>query len=296
MNKISNEIQSLTLKTTHNELGLVRYKIDRNDSEYKNTYYNSIIMDGGDGTTSDSQATTTERTGGLPISSRIGDHDRISFPTPDGVGYTFYITSTSALDTTGGTGATEVYLDGLDANWDRMNETISITGQTSVATTNTNWLRINKFFVSDVGSLAQNQGDILISIVDDAVLGVPQTSIVSAMQLQYGYSTLGIFSVPRFHRLYFTRGSYYTTATTTKYLINQQYSTYPWGGSTLPNDKRIKLSVGGLYSSSSMGYETGGSAPEYPCTDIEFTTRAEIGTIEYSIFWNTVVVKDVRVF
>ena len=70
MNKISNEIQSLTLKTTHNELGLVRYKIDRNDSEYKNTYYNSIIMDGGDGTTSDSQATPTERTGGLPISSR----------------------------------------------------------------------------------------------------------------------------------------------------------------------------------------------------------------------------------
>lgn len=295
---IDTEFQKLAVKTQfQSDLGLSRYKMDRGDKEYNNSYYNSIIMNGGDDDDSNSPASEIKRTGGLPNRTRTNNIDRITFPTPNGVGYTFYITSSSTSDTSTGTGARKLYLDGLNANWDRMNEEITLTGRTSVATTKTNWLRINKMFVSDVGTTKTNEGDIFVSTVDDAVLGVPQTNIVNVIQIRYGYGTVGIFSVPRFHRLYFTRGSYYCNTGDSKPLHNTQYSTYPWGGSTAPNDKRITLLVGGLYNSKPVAYETGGSAPEFPCTDIEFLVFTETGkNVNYSIYWNTVIIRDIKNF
>lgn len=75
---------------------------------------------------------------------------------------------------------------------------------------------------------------------------------------------------------------------------NPQYDVYPWDASTptTMNTNRIKLNVGGLYTSIAIGYETGGSVPEYPGTDVEFTVQSAAGTTNnYSIFWNTVRIK-----
>ena len=271
---IDNELAKLSNKNQFGEMGLTRYKVARGDSELENAYFNSIFMDGNDIKPSNSPATTTLRTAGLPNSERC-PFDRITFPTPDGVGYTFYICSTSSNDTSGGTGAREVYIDGLDANWDRMNETVVLNGTTGVATSNTNWLRINKMYVSAVGTSPYNEGDIYISTTNDFVSGVPQTDVINVIQLQYGLSTLGIFSVPRFYQLYFIGGSYYVDATAQNTLYNPQISTYPWNPSS-PNDNRVSATIGALTVSSTIAYLTEASLPEFSSTDIEFGIQTKL--------------------
>ena len=267
---------------TTGDLGLARVKIDKSDFDPSYSY-GSIIMDG--------VADSTERTGGMPLSG-YNSKERVTFPEPDGIGYTLYVASSDADDNaTSITGARKIALIGLGADWLPLSEEIVLDGQTPVASSNTNWLRINKLFVCEVGTNGTtNLGHLTIMASNDFTAGgLPDTTNpVSLISIGMGYMTIGILSIRKDERVYFTRGSYYTNASSTKAFKNTQYDTYPYDSST-PNVNRITINVGNLWTSSTMAFNTSGAAPEFPGTDIEFTAQTGGGgsNIDYSIYWNT---------
>ena len=258
--------------------------------------YFSIISDNSSLTTEISAnkrsnpVTTTFRTAGL---TTLGGFNRVSFPTPDGVGYTVYVTSSSNNDAPAGTGARKVYVDYIDANWDEQATEVTLNGQTAVAMTPTDIIRINRAQVSDVGSSQENEGVIFFSIVNDSIAGVPQTSIINAIDASYSYSAVAIRTVPRNSRMYFDRGSYYSAANSNNYMNYFQFSTFAWNQAT-PNTNRITWKVGGLTVNRSVAFETATSAPEYGTTDVEFCCASQTGTIESNVFWNVHQVKDLE--
>lgn len=293
-NNLDNELLKYSNKTSWGELGSIRYRLDRRDIELNGSFINSIIMDGSSANSSNNPATTTERTGGL-IPFLRSNFNRVSFLDSSQI---VYVSSSSINDTIAGSGAQKIFISGLNSNWDIITDEVEMNGQTPVAT-NKQFLRINKLFVSQVATnKSNNAGDIYVSSSNSNSSGVPLVDILNCIQINYGYSTVGIYSVPRFHKLYFTRGSYYTNAGEAKTLRNAQYTTYPWSSNNF-NTNRITLQVGNLASSSNVAFDTEGSIPEVAGSDIEFTVQATAGganNVNYSIFWNTLVIKDPKLF
>ena len=256
--------------------------------------FGSIISDNTtitDGFKVSNPITTTARTAGLTsINASI---NRVSFPTPDGVGFTLYIASSSANDTAAGTGGRKVFVQYLDKDWLAGSETVTLNGQTGVQLAATDIIRINRMQLAEVGSSATNEGAICITDTNDFVAGIPQTNICNAIDNGYSYSAVAIYSTQINERLYYTRGSYYSTATEAKPLRYTQYSTFAWDPASNPNTNRIQWYVGDLSVSTGVGYNTDGSAPEFPTTDIEFVAQSlSAGTINNNTFWNTVKIRD----
>lgn len=76
---------------------------------------------------------------------------------------TMAIVSDSAADATGGgTGATQVYVQGLDVNYANSSEYVTLQGTTPVSTVNS-YLRLNRCVVTEAGSSGQNVGDITVT-------------------------------------------------------------------------------------------------------------------------------------
>lgn len=69
------------------------------------------------------------------------------------------ISSTSASDTSAGTGAKTVFISGLDGNYNVMSETVILNGQTEVNTVKS-YLYVNEFYVLTVGTDGHNVGTI----------------------------------------------------------------------------------------------------------------------------------------
>ena len=87
---------------------------------------------------------------------------------------TMDVTSTSANDTSGGTGARQVLIDGLDNDFNHIRELVSLNGLTTVTTSNS-FLRINEANVATSGSFGGtgtggNDGDITIESTDTSNL------------------------------------------------------------------------------------------------------------------------------
>lgn len=70
------------------------------------------------------------------------------------------MSSLSNSDTAAGNGARTVLVQGLDANWDEISETVSLNGGTSVYTTS-KYIRIQKLSVASTGSLKAQKGVII---------------------------------------------------------------------------------------------------------------------------------------
>lgn len=83
------------------------------------------------------------------------------------------VSSSSANDTSAGTGARTVLLSGLDANYAEISEVVTLNGQTAVTTTNS-FLRINGFTTATAGSGLANAGDIYVG-TGVVTAGVPAT-------------------------------------------------------------------------------------------------------------------------
>lgn len=92
---------------------------------------------------------------------------------PDNAGETLAVSSTSANDASAGTGARTVVVGGYTASWVWTEETVTLNGQTKVATT-TSFIRVNKLTVATAGSGNVNAGLIYIAASDDTfTAGVP---------------------------------------------------------------------------------------------------------------------------
>jgi hypothetical protein len=102
------------------------------------------------------------------------------------------ISSSDANDTAAGTGARTATIVGLDGNYNRISETVSLSGQTAVNTTNS-YLRVFHLMVNTAGSGGAAAGSIYAG-VGTVTSGVPAT--VYGVYTANGGSTACIYTVP----------------------------------------------------------------------------------------------------
>ena len=104
-------------------------------------------------------------------------------------------------DTSAGTGARTVKIYGLDSNWDKISETVTMNGATGVITTSS-FLRIYRAHVVTAGSLETNSG--LISAIN-----LTDASVSAQIEAGDGQTFMAIMPIPANKRGYLY--SYYIT-------------------------------------------------------------------------------------
>jgi len=98
---------------------------------------------------------------------------------------TLKVSSASANDAAAGTGARTVQIQGLDASFNPLVETITLNGTTAVNTVN-QYYRINGFAVTSAGSGGVNAGDITLQIVaGGSIQGIIRAGIGNSQQAVY---------------------------------------------------------------------------------------------------------------
>jgi len=102
--------------------------------------------------------------------------------------FSLEILSSSANDTSAGTGARTVTVVGLDANWAVQTQVVSMNGTSVVALTGT-WLRVNSCVVTTTGSGGTNAGNITLRL---ASAGAKQALIATGA----GAAAMAIYTVP----------------------------------------------------------------------------------------------------
>jgi hypothetical protein len=102
------------------------------------------------------------------------------------------ITSTSLLDTGGGTGARTVDLVGVDADYKQITETVTLKGLLPVVTTQ-KFLRLLRFQAGEVGVSASNAG-----LITAVIGGYPQAQMVAGESFAF----MSHFTVPLGRTMY----------------------------------------------------------------------------------------------
>lgn len=113
------------------------------------------------------------------------------------------VSSTSANDTSAGTGARTIVVQGLDANYNEVTETVTLNGQTAVTMT-ASLLRVNYAFVATAGSGNSAAGDIYIG-TGVVTAGVPATTY-NIIKFDYNDTTTGSYTVPAGYTAYISQG------------------------------------------------------------------------------------------
>ena len=112
---------------------------------------------------------------------------------------TMFVSSTSVNDTSGGSGANTILIQGLDENYVEIEETVTLNGQTQV-TTQLSYLRIYRAFVTLAGSSGTSGGIIYVGS-SGATGGVPNGTVYA--NLSIGNQTqIAAYTVPAGHTLY----------------------------------------------------------------------------------------------
>ena len=128
---------------------------------------------------------------------------------------TVKVSSSSANDTSAGTGVRTILLAGLDANYNAISETITMNGQTAVTTTNS-YLRISYTEILTVGSGGGVAGTIYVG-TGTVTAGVPAVSLWQIEATYNNFSFAG-YTVPAGYTAYVT--SYTVTSQSTTANIN----------------------------------------------------------------------------
>lgn len=151
------------------------------------------------------------------------------------------VSSSSANDTSAGTGARTVELFGLDADYDEINETVILSGQTAVNTTQS-FLRVNRMIVRSAGTGGTNAG-VIYAGTGTVTSGVPANKYATVAAGD-GQSLMALWTVPRGYTAYVTQTDI-TVATTQ----NNKYATVsflarPFGEVFQVKDKFAKSESG----------------------------------------------------
>ncbi len=109
------------------------------------------------------------------------------YPFPAGAFTAHILSDNAADDSPSGTGALTVRVDGLDTNYVEKSEVITMNGVAEVASTDSDWFRINHTTVLTVGSAGENVGTI-------SVLEGTGGTVISIMEPQFGRSRSGHFT------------------------------------------------------------------------------------------------------
>jgi len=115
------------------------------------------------------------------------------------------VSSSNANDTAAGTGARTVYVAGLDANHNEIEEIVTLNGQTAVLTTQS-FLHINNAYVATAGSGLSAAGDIYFG---DGVVtaGVPAT-VYDLIKFDYNQRITASYTVPAGYTAYVSEGMF----------------------------------------------------------------------------------------
>jgi hypothetical protein len=115
--------------------------------------------------------------------------------------FTAFISSSSTADTSAGTGAQTVTVEGLDENYAVQSVTVSMNGQTQVQIGDASgWIRINRAFVATAGSGGTAAGTVYIAATGVSS-GVP-TGTVYASITDGNQTQMAVYTVPASHTLY----------------------------------------------------------------------------------------------
>jgi hypothetical protein len=113
------------------------------------------------------------------------------------------VSSTNTNDTSAGTGAQTVVVQGLDANYNEVTEVVTLNGQTAV-TMAASLLRVNYAYVATAGSGNGAAGDIYIG-TGVVTAGVPATTY-NIIKFDYNNTTTGSYTVPAGYTAYVSQG------------------------------------------------------------------------------------------
>lgn len=117
------------------------------------------------------------------------------------------VSSSSANDTADGSGARTVYISGLDQNHIMIEESLSLSGQTSVLTANS-YLHINYCEVMTTGSGRSAAGTIYFG-TGTVTSGVPAT-IYEVIEFDYNSRITGSYTIPAGYTGYLYQGMFAT--------------------------------------------------------------------------------------
>jgi hypothetical protein len=125
----------------------------------------------------------------------------------------YNITSTDTDDVLGGTGAHNVSIQGLDANYNLITETINLNGQTHVPTVN-QYLRVFRMKVEYSGSSNVNEGNIYL-FKGTSSTGTPDdlTLVIAKIQSLQGQTLMSLYTIPAGKTGYMSN-AYVTSAAT----------------------------------------------------------------------------------
>jgi hypothetical protein len=102
-----------------------------------------------------------------------------------------------------GTGARTIYLEGLDGNYNLVNETVVLNGQNAVNTTKT-YLYVNQLYVTSVGTGESNAGVINVG-TGTVTAGVPAV-LYDLIETGYNTRTTAHYCVPAGYTAYLVQG------------------------------------------------------------------------------------------
>ena len=191
------------------------------------------------------------------------------------VASTIYVYGADAQDGADGTGARTVTVQGLDANYNAIEETLTVDGAVSTQS----FLRVYRAFVASAGSLQTNKGDVLISTGasgSGTVLAKIATVGTGTVYGQ-GQTNLALYTIPAGKTGYLKNwnigvGSYNDSVTANLY-------TREVGNGLIFRTRDIMDVPGGLHQ---RIYEVPYRLPEK--TDIEVRAIASTGTNISSTF------------
>jgi hypothetical protein len=137
------------------------------------------------------------------------------------------VSSSSADDTSAGTGAHTVSIEGVDANYAPISETVTLNGQTAVETTNS-YLRINKILVLTAGSGNASAGTIYAG-TGTVTSGVPEV-VVNQTGSASNESESAFYTVPAGYTAYIYRYTVSSGNSTANAYTTFQLKVRPFGG------------------------------------------------------------------
>lgn len=107
------------------------------------------------------------------------------------------ITSTDAADTSAGTGARTIQVEGLNADWEEVNEVVTMNGVTPVDTAHS-YQRVFRMYVLTSGTGDTNAGNISATAKTDA-------TVTATITAGYGQTFMAVWTVPANHTAYLTQ-------------------------------------------------------------------------------------------
>lgn len=139
---------------------------------------------------------------------------------------TMFVSSSSANDTSGGTGANTIIIQGLDEDYNEIEETVVLSGQTQIAT-QLSYLRVYRSYVTLAGSAGTSGGTISIAS-SGATGGVPDGTVYASLALG-NQTQIAAYTVPAGYTLYIDEINFTAALNIANKRVNASFHTREFG-------------------------------------------------------------------